>query len=193
MNRFSPALVPLLLLLLLAPFAAQAETLTDQTIRSFISSLETLQGMESEFDEMTEDFPAEKGERGGEMPDMSRIFSSSIERMKGHDLYNRLEDVVEQHGFANPESWAETGDRIFQAWSALEMGEQSNTMNQEMAKAMEEINNNPHMSEAQKQQMRDMMGGAMSAMETASNAPEADKRALRPHLDALRAATDSDR
>lgn len=66
-------------------------------------------------------------------------------------------------------------------------------MNQEMAKAMEEINNNPHMSEAQKQQMRDMMGGAMSAMETASNAPEADKRALRPHLDALRAATDSDR
>lgn len=193
MNRFSPALAPLLLLLLLAPFAAQAETLTDQTIRSFISSLETLQGMESEFDEMTEDFPAEKGERGGEMPDMSRIFSSSIERMKGHDLYNRLEDVVEQHGFANPESWAETGDRIFQAWSALEMGEQSNTMNQEMAKAMEEINNNPHMSEAQKQQMRDMMGGAMSAMETASNAPEADKRALRPHLDALRAATDSDR
>ena len=193
MNRFSPALVPLLLLLLLAPFAAQAETLTDQTIRSFISSLETLQGMESEFDEMTEDFPAEKGERGGEMPDMSRIFSSSIERMKGHDLYNRLEDVVEQHGFANPESWAKTGDRIFQARSALEMGEQSNTMNQEMAKAMEEINNNPHMSEAQKQQMRDMMGGAMSAMETASNAPEADKRALRPHLDALRAATDSDR
>ena len=193
MNRFSPALVPLLLLLLLAPFAAQAETLTDQTISSFISSLETLQGMESEFDEMTEDFPAEKGERGGEMPDMSRIFSSSIERMKGHDLYNRLEDVVEQHGFANPESWAKTGDRIFQAWSALEMGEQSNTMNQEMAKAMEEINNNPHMSEAQKQQMRDMMGGAMSAMETASNAPEADKRALRPHLDALRAATDSDR
>ena len=193
MNRFSPALVPLLLLLLLAPFAAQAETLTDQTIRSFISSLETLQGMESEFDEMTEDFPAEKGERGGEMPDMSRIFSSSIERMKGHDLYNRREDVVEQHGFANPESWAKTGDRIFQARSALEMGEQSNTMNQEMAKAMEEINNNPHMSEAQKQQMRDMMGGAMSAMETASNAPEADKRALRPHLDALRAATDSDR
>ena len=193
MNRFNPALVPLLFLLSFAPFAAQAETLTDQTIRSFISSLETLQGMENEFDAMKEDFPAEKGGRGTEMPDMSRIFSSSIERMKGHDMYNRLEDVVEQHGFANPEAWAKTGDRIFQAWSALEMGEQSGEMNQEMAKAMEKINNNPHMSEAQKQQMRDMMGGAMSAMETASKAPEADKRALRPHLDALRSATESDR
>ena len=193
MNRFNPALVPLLFLLSFAPFAAQAETLTDQTIRSFISSLETLQGMENEFDAMKEDFPAEKGGRGTEMPDMSRIFSSSIERMKGHDMYNRLEDVVEQHGFANPEAWAKTGDRVFQAWSALEMGEQSGEMNQEMAKAMEEINNNPHMSEAQKQQMRDMMGGAMSAMETASKAPEADKRALRPHLDALRSATESDR
>lgn len=44
MNRFSPALAPLLLLLLLAPFAAQAETLTDQTIRSFISSLKPFRG-----------------------------------------------------------------------------------------------------------------------------------------------------
>lgn len=193
MNRFNPALLALFFLLSLVSFTAQAETLTDQTIRSFISSLETLQGMENEFDEMTEDLSAEKDGGATEMPDMSRIFSSSIERMKGHDMYDQLEDVVEQHGFANPEAWAKTGDRIFQAWSALEMGEQSNTMNQEMAKAMEEINNNPHMSEAQKQQMREMMGGAMSAMETASQAPEADKRALRPHLDALRAATESER
>ncbi|AZR40948.1 hypothetical protein [Marinobacter salarius] len=191
MNRFSPALVPLLLLLLLAPFAAQAETLTDQTIRSFISSLEALQGMEDEYDDLTDDLAPEEDD--GEALDMSRLFSSSVEQMEGHDLYNELEAVVKQHGFSDAEQWGRTGDRIFQAWSAIEMGEQSGQMNQEMAKAMEEINNNPHMSEAQKQQMRDMMGGAMSAMETASNAPEADKRALRPHLDALRAATDSDR
>lgn len=192
MNRFNPVCLTLLLLLYLAPVTAQAETLTDQTIRSFISSLETLQGTENEFDEMTEELSAERSGDDAKMPDMSRMLSSSIERMKGHDMYNQLEDVVEQHGFANPDAWAKTGDRIFHAWSALEMGEQSDTMNQEMAKAMEEINNNPHMSEAQKQQMRDMMGGAMSAMETASNAPEADKRAVRPHLNELRAVTNSD-
>jgi hypothetical protein len=45
------------------------------------------------------------------------------------------------------------------------------------------------MSEAQKQQMREMMGGAMTAFEQAANAPEADQQAVRPHMDALRAVT----
>jgi len=191
MNRLHPILFTLACLVALVPWAAHADTLTDQTIRSFISSLEALQGMEDEYDELTDDLaPAEDD---GETLDMSRMFSSSIEQMKGHDIYDELETVVKQHGFSSAEQWGKTGDRIFQAWSAIEMGEQSSSMNQEMAKAMKEIDNNPHMSEAQKQQMREMMGGAMSAMESASNAPEADKRALRPHLDALRAATEADR
>jgi hypothetical protein len=112
--------------------------------------------------------------------------------MKGHELYDDLAKAVRSHGFSSPEQWGETGDRIFRAWSALEMGQQSGQMNQEMAKAMEEINNNPHMSEAQKQQMRDMMGGAKSMMDHASSAPEADKRAVRPHMEALRSATTED-
>ncbi|KPP96950.1 hypothetical protein [Marinobacter sp. HL-58] len=170
-------------------YAAHAESLTDDTIRSFISSLEELQTMEDEFSELTEDLSAE--EDATEMPDMSRIFSSSVEQMKGHDMYNEIEDVVRQHGFSGAEQWAKTGDRIFHAWSALEMGEQSGEVNQEMAKAMEEIDNNPNMSEAQKQQMREMMGGAMSAFEQAANAPEADKQAVRPHVDALRSVTDA--
>lgn len=175
--------------LLIFSSTVHAESLTDQKIRSFISSLEALQGMEDEFDELTDDLSAE--EQAAEMPDLSRIFSSSVEQMKGHDMYNQLEEVVQQHGFSSAEQWGETGDRIFHAWSALEMGEQSGEMNQEMAKALEEIDNNPHMSEAQKQQMRQMMGGAMSAYKQAANAPEADKRAVRPHLEALRAATES--
>lgn len=190
MNRTHPILLILSCLLALAPLSAHAEALTDQTVRSFINSLEALQGMEDDFDELTEDLADEEG--GAEMPDMSRIFSASVERMKGHDMYNRLEDVVQQHGFSSAQQWSETGDRIFHAWSALEMGEQSGQMNQEMAKAMKEIDNNPNMSEAQKQQMREMMGGAMSAYEQAANAPEADKRAVEPHREALRAATGSD-
>lgn len=186
MNRLHPILFTLACLLTLSPLTVHAEALTDQTIRSFISSLEALQGMEDDYDELATE------ENDGEMPDMSRIFSSSVEEMKGRDMYNELEDVVQQHGFSSPEQWGEIGDRIFHAWGALEMGKQSGDMNQEMARAMEEIDNNPHMSEAQKQQMREMMGGAMSAVEQAANAPEADKQAVRPHIEALRAATESD-
>ncbi|NMT62962.1 hypothetical protein [Marinobacter orientalis] len=190
MKPLHPFLLALVCLLLLTPLAANAETLTDQTIRSFISSLEALQDMEEEFDELTDDLSAE--EEAAEMPDMSRLFSSSVEKRKGHDAYNRMEDVVQQHGFSSAEDWGRTGDRIFRAWSALEMGEQSGEANREMARAMEEINNNPNMSEAQKQQMREMMGGAMSAYEQAANAPEEGKRAVRPHMDALRSVTSED-
>lgn len=190
MNRLHPILFTLACLLALSPLTVHAETLTDQTIRSFINSLEALQGMEGEFDELPDDLATE--EDTAKMPDLSRIFSSSVEQMNGHDLYNRLEEVVQQHGFSSPEQWGEIGDRIFHAWGALEMGKQSGDMNQEMARAMEEIDNNPHMSEAQKQQMREMMGGAMSAVEQTANAPEADKQAVRPHIEALRAATESD-
>lgn len=189
MKALHPLLLTLTCLLAFSPLAAHAEALTDQTIRSFISSLEALQGMEDEFEELTDDLGAEEGT--AEMPDMSRIFSSSVEKIKGHDMHDRLEDVVQQHGFSGTEQWGKTGDRIFHAWSALEMGEQSGQMNQEMARAMAEIDNNPNMSEAQKQQMREMMGGAMSVFEQAANAPEADKRAVQPHREALRAATGS--
>ncbi|MCL7942525.1 hypothetical protein [Marinobacter sp. ATCH36] len=187
MIRLHPVVLAVFYLFALSPLSVHAETLTDQTVRSFISSLEDLQTMEDEFEDLTEDLSAE--EEAAEMPDMSRIFSSSVEQMKGHDMYNQLEDVVQQHGFSSPEQWGQIGDRIFHAWSALEMGQQSGQVNQEMARAMEEIDNNPNMSEAQKQQMREMMGGAMSAFEQAASAPEADKQAVQPHMEALRAAT----
>lgn len=190
MKRSHPILFTLACLLALSPLTVHAEALTDEKVQSFISSLETLQGMEDEFEELNEELATE--EDATEMPDMSRIFSSSVEKMKGHEMHDRLEEVVQQHGFSSPEEWGRTGDRIFQAWSALEMGEQSGQVDQEMAKAMEEIDNNPNMSEAQKQQMREMMSGAMSAYKQAANAPEADKRAVRPHIEALRGATESD-
>ena len=190
MKRSHPILFTLACLLALSPLTVHAEALTDEKVQSFISSLETLQGMEDEFEELNEELATE--EDATEMPDMSRIFSSSVEKMKGHEMHDRLEEVVQQHGFSSPEEWGRTGDRIFQAWSALEMGEQSGEVDQEMAKAMEEIDKNPNMSEAQKQQMREMMSGAMSAYKQAANAPEADKRAVRPHIEALRGATESD-
>lgn len=187
MNRINPILLTLTLLFALAAVPAHAETLTDQKVRSFISSLEALQGMEDEYEDLPDDLADEDSDF--EMEEVSRMFSSSVEKMKGHRMYDDMERVARQHGFSSPEQWGETGDRIFNAWSAMEMGQQSGQMDQQMARAMAEMENNPHMSEAQKQQMREMMGGAMSAMDHLKNVPEADKQAIRPHMDALRAVT----
>ncbi len=180
-------IVTVLALLGLFSAGSHAQGLSDQKISSFIESLEAAQKLEPEFEELDDQMNAEDD---GAMPDFSRLFSDSLDQLKGHEAYNRLDELVRSHGFDNIEEWAVTGDRVYQAWMAIEMEQQSPGARQEMAAAMAEIDNNPQMTAEQKAQMRAMMESAMGAMESASNAPPADVEAVRPHLDALRAISE---
>ncbi|WP_372994836.1 hypothetical protein [Marinobacter sp.] len=172
---------------LLALFSAgtQAQGLSNQTISSFIDSLKAAEQLSSEFEDLGNEMDSPNG---GSMPDFSSMLSDSLSELEGHQAYGKLEDLVQDHGFKSLEEWAATGDRIFQAWMAIEMEQQNPAARQEMDAAMAEIENNPNMTAEQKAQMRAMMEGAMGAMETASNAPPADVDAVRPHVDALREA-----
>ncbi|OEY66228.1 hypothetical protein [Marinobacter sp. X15-166B] len=174
---------------LLVATYSHADTLSDRTITNFIASLEELSTMEDEFEALTEDLDASEA-ADLSMPDMEHVFSKSLQSIKGHSVYDKLAGVVKRHGFANPDQWAQTGDRIFHAWMALEMENQDPRMAQEMENALAELDNNPNLTAAQKEQFKAMMGGAMSAMAQAGNAPADDVRAVKPHLEALRAATD---
>jgi len=176
-----------MLFTLLALFSAgtQAQGLSDHTISSFIDSLKAAEQLEPEFEDLSDDMDSQND---GTMPDFSRIFSDSLKELEGHQAYGQLEDLVQDHGFGSLEEWAATGDRIFQAWMAIEMEQQSPAAQKEMSAAMAEIENNPNITAQQKAQMRAMMEGAMGAMQSASNAPPADVKAVRPHVDALREA-----
>jgi len=179
------AITTLFTLLALFSAGAQAQSLSDQTISSFIDSLKAAEQLEPEFEDLSNDMDSQND---GTMPDFSRIFSDSLKELEGHQAYGQLEDLVQDHGFGSLEEWAATGDRIFQAWMAIEMEQQSPAAQEEMSAAMAEIENNPNMTAQQKAQMRAMMEGAMGAMQSASNAPPADIKAVRPHVDALREA-----
>ena len=170
-------------LLTLLPAQSQADTLSDQRVASFIESVQAAQTLAPEFEELERQMDSQNESA---MPDFSRIVSESLEQMKGHEAYGRLEDVVQDHGFDSLESWGATGDRVFQAWMAIEMAEQKPAARQEMEAALAEMENSPHMTAEQKAQMRAMMEGAMGAMQSASNAPAADIEAVRPHVEALR-------
>jgi len=172
--------VVLALMLSLVSFSAHAEKLTDNKIRSFITTLEKAQAMEPEFEELNDS-------EDKDTLDFSRIFSSSVEELKGEDVYDRLEDLVQDHGFKNLDDWAATGDRIYSAWIATEMADQSPSMRKEMESAMAEIENSPHMNAQQKAQMRASMEAALGFTQQASKAPAADIEAVKPHLKALRA------
>ncbi|MFA5627428.1 MAG: hypothetical protein WCX90_10730 [Thiohalomonadaceae bacterium] len=180
-----------LIAMLLFAANSYADTLSDRTITSFISSLDELNAMEDEFDTLDMDLEADNDDELA-MPDFAHVISGGLKDMKGHSDYDKLAKVVKRHGFRNPEQWAQTGDRIFHAWMALEMDTQSAEVSQEMKKALVELDNNPDMTPAQKEQMKAMMGGVMSTMKQAINAPKADMNSVRPHMNALRAVTESE-
>ena len=184
-SHYRQLTVVLSLILSLLSFSAHAQTLTDNTIRSFITTLEKAQAMEPEFEELN-------NQKTNETPDFSRIFSSSIEQMKGEDIYVRLESMVQNHGFKNLNEWATTGDRIYSAWIAIEMEGQSPALRTEMQNALAEIENNPNMSAQQKAQMRAMMEAGLGFAQQASAAPSADIDAVKPHLGALRDITEAE-
>lgn len=181
--RYRQMTVVLALILSLVSFSAHAEKLTDNTIRSFITTLEKAQALESEFEDLN-------NKENIESIDLSKIFSSSVERLKGEDAYDRLEDLVQDNDFNNLDEWAATGDRIYSAWMAIEMADQSPELTQEMKSAMADLENNPNMSDQQKAQMRSMMEAALGVTQMANEAPPADIEAVRPHVKELKTITD---
>lgn len=181
----------LALLLSLLAFTTQAETLSDDNIRAFIASMKDAQTLSDKY-EGTDQWPDTDSEDMKSMPDMSRLFSDGVEKMKDYPAYDQFEDMVENHGFDSPEQWALVGDRVFHAMMAIEMKGENPNMSQDMADAMAEIENNPDMTAEQKAQMKAMMSGAMGMVKSATNAPQADINAVRPHMGALRTVMNSE-
>lgn len=183
-------LLVLALALSLASFNAQAENLSDSTIRAFIATMQDAQVLQEKY-EGTEGWPEPTSEDMDSMPDMTRLFSSGVEKMVGTPAYNKFESVVEKRGFDSLEGWASVGDRVFGAMMAIEMKGEDPGAGEEMAEAMAEIENDPNMSAEQKAQMRAMMGAAMGITQMANDVPSADIEAVRPHLEALEASMDT--
>ncbi|MDO3721546.1 hypothetical protein QVZ43_07400 [Marinobacter sp. chi1] len=177
---YRPAFL-LALILTLVSSLVQAEPLTDDTIESFMQSLDDVKSIEAELDELTRGIDKE-----AEMPDFSRIFSASVENMEGEPAYDRLEEHVDEYGFDSLAEWSSVGDRIYRAWMAIEMEGQAPAEKAEMEKALAELEAATQLSPEQKAQMRAMMENAMGAMESAREAPAEDIEAVRPHVPMLR-------
>ena len=130
----------------------QAEPLTDAEVRRFIDAMGEMQTLADQYDnDVLAEIESEAGNKSA--PDWSRVFSSSLERLEGTDLYSHIEGIARANDFENAQEYGRVGDRVFNAMMASEMGEQAPGVQAEMAKAMEEIQRNPNMSAAQKKQM----------------------------------------
>lgn len=166
---------------------AHAGALTDAQIRNFISSMAELQVLSDKYEGEFEDRLQEE-----DFQDWNTIFSRSLEKVKDHEMYGEIQQIVRANGFSDTDEYGQVGDRIFRAMMAHEMGQQAAQMRADMAQALADIENSPNMNAAQKQQMKEMMRSSMGMMESAGDAPEEDIRALAPHIDELKNVMDYD-
>ena len=165
---------------------AHAASLTDEKIRNFIASWDEIQEIGEEYDDL-DDLDDEAGIYGDEematMPE--RPMSHAIERMRGHEIHNRVDNTVQGYGFSDINEWGDVGDRVIKAFFSLQIEEESPEMRAQMEQAMREIEQSP-MPDAQKEQMKQRMRSQMEAVEAMADAPEEDIEAVRPHMEELR-------
>jgi hypothetical protein len=163
--------------------------LTDDQIRRYVASLQDLEelGDRIDEDELDPAFDAEDGQVDLESM-MKNPMSSAVAALEGHEAYGDFTRIVSRHGFATPQQWGEVGDRVVRAYMTLQMEREQPRVQEEMKQALREIENNPHMSAAQKEQMRTMLEQSMAGMKAMTGAPREDVEAVRANEDAVRLA-----
>jgi hypothetical protein len=178
--HFSQTLRALMLCLVIAP--AQAGTLTSNTIESFITSL---QDMEAIFEDSEEDVPDEEFEDDDMAIDFTRIYSGMVQEVSKHPPTQRkIRVLAKRHGFSSLDEWASAGDRIYTAYMAINMEGQPVMNESEMESYMASLKQLP---EDERNNIREMMEGAIESNKTIRNAPREDIKAVRPYIDEITA------
>lgn len=122
-----------------------------------------------------------------QMEALATPISNMVKGVRAAGMGGEFSTIIAGHGFSNADRWGTLGDRVMKAYMTLELSEHGDPK-AEMAETMAELQNNPHMSDAQKQQMMAMMQGSMMMMDLMANAPPEDVEAVRPHKSLLRNA-----
>lgn len=166
--------------LLMMATSVWADELSNQEIEQFIASMEKLQTMDEEFQAFEAD-----DEDKSQMPDTDHLVSEGLARLRGNKLYDKVDSIVRDYGFDNAEAWSQTGDRVLDAYIALQMKGKSGSAQSQMDKALREMDENSQMTPAQKEQMRAMMAQSMASMKSFAEAPPEDMAAVKPYQDRL--------
>lgn len=179
----------LLSCVLLAP-AALANTLNPDVVQRWIEASKAMEQIADEIDDDAEmlsdqDFLGQDG-----LPDleaMQRGFRAAVGQHRGA---NR---VASRHGFSDAGEWADVGARITRAMMALHMAEAAPEMDAEMEQAMRELDESPHLSEQQRDAIRQQMQQAMGMVsQMTSDVPESDLAVVRDMQDELSTVFDMD-
>ncbi len=197
-SHFDITLIPssliawtLTLCFLAAP--AHAQTLNSSTIEPFIASVIELQTILEGAEEGTPDETFE--DEDDNCTDPTKAFTSLAKELGNHPpTKDKVSSMVKRHGFSSLAEWAQTGDRIYTAYMAINMEDQPMMDGMMDENAIEDYmaSVGDVMSDARKKEIRAMMESAMKSNEAINNAPSEDIEAVRPYADKITAINEMD-
>jgi hypothetical protein len=169
---------------------ASASSLTDAKVKSFVASWSQVAQLFDEHDYEDDEFIDD--DEDDEIFSAVNMISDMLRAMEDDPVYARVDAIARQHGFSSIDEWGAVGDRVMRAAFAVSMGDFGLDAEERLEQAMREIDQNPHLTEEQKQEfLRSMREAAEMRAEVAA-APEADKAAVRPYLDEIFPDDDDD-
>jgi len=101
---------------------------------------------------------------------------------KSQEMRNKYLNILKRHEFADPNEWQETVMRVFNAYGAYKVQQQSPEMAAQMRQAMAQIENNPSLTDQQKQQLLQMMQQSNQSVRAFVDASSADVKAVKPFV-----------
>ncbi|MEX2468195.1 MAG: hypothetical protein WD396_00430 [Pseudohongiellaceae bacterium] len=160
-----------LYIVFIAPLAL-SQPLTPEAVRGFVNSLPEVhsftENQNSQVSQLA--FEEEMMPRAGEP---FAPYSRALDMMRDNhaEIYQGIEDLIGNFGFATAEEWATTGDRVIAAFIATQIS--SSDMEQ-----MEQMT--PEMLNQVPAQMRPQIERMLAMMATIRETPEADIEVVRP-------------
>ncbi len=155
-----------------------ASALDSDAVERFTASMEALHAYEDE-----NPFDLDEPEEPEEFVQVMRApMSSQLDQMRDHEAFGDVQRIVGEHGFADVESWAVTGDRVLRAFTALEIEEETPDLRAELEQTRAQIQEAPGMSQEQRDMALKMIEQTMvPMMEVLDDVPQEDRDAVAPH------------
>lgn len=145
----------------------QNVTLSPEIVGNFVASYPEVEALADQLDDQY-DVP----ENGGDSP---------ADAMAGYLAYQgamaQFDQLVQQYGFAGFTEWLPVMSAVVSAWTFAEQG---GNMDAQMAEAIAQIQNNPGLSDAQKEMLLEQLGAAAANLGAAAP-PQENIDAVEPY------------
>lgn len=107
---------------------------------------------------------------------------------EGVEILNKVNAIVEKHGYIDYTDFLLKAGTIITAYTAVEMGRESGSIQPEIQEAIKEIEKNPYYTAEQKKEMKAALIQSSKAMEDYSKSASTDEniQVVKPYADQIK-------